>query len=107
MVADEAVGQIFLPRLQRHVGNPLAGRGNRRRFRDVDRLRRAQAYRAKRRRPVELGRELLKLSAGHHIVGGDRVAPPLGRPLILRQPRLERDDAVGATFGIGQAGELA
>ena len=37
----------------------------------------------------------------------DRIAAPLGSPLVLRDAGFERDDSVGAAFRIGQAGELA
>ena len=107
MVADEAEGQIFLPCAERDVGEPLARGRDGARLRNVDLRRRGEAHRAQRRRPVELRRQLRELGAGHWVMRGDRIAAPLGRPLILRQAGFERDDPVGAPFGVGQAGELA
>ncbi len=107
MVADEAISEIFLPGAERHVGDAFACGGDRRRFRDIDGFRGAKSDGRKRVGPVELGRQLLELRHGHHIMGGDGVAAPFGGPLVLGEPRLKRDDPVGATFRVRQARELS
>ena len=105
MIADEVIGEIRLPRVDRRRREDLAHRDERGVLRHQHGRRRAQPRGLDHERPVELGRLRLQSVDRLGIVELGDVAALLRRPLVFGHRGFERDDRVGLGARVTNARE--
>ena len=105
VIADEVIGEIRLPRVDRRRREDLAHRDERGVLRHQHGRRRAQPRGLDHEHPVELGRLRLQTIDRLGIVEFGDIAALLRRPLVFGHRGFERDDRVGLGARVTDARE--